>query len=391
MKQIIVVVAVGIGMVAVGCKGSGGGGGGGGSGSGSGSGGGGGAAFVASLPQVTTADAVLVPTGKPPEILVLVADDGSLRLAAAPATWVALGERDPREGAKPVDLEIVRVVINDSRSLELDGERVMKDVPKPGALMGLSDPQDEFPSEDPPPPEPEDDETGGYTGSNRLPEGKMGPAAEVARTRKHGPMGSMGALIRSAGSGADPVSAGFGVKRDPSLPVRQSDIVGPVIRGPSVEPAAYAVAIASPRAKATALIPVLGSAELIAVAHAGSIRVLRLAFPRGRAAEVLEDPPFVEVRMWPLGLEIEAVPEVPSQVPRKGGYDPAAIAAAYHEAMAKRTLDKDHPVDVLVSPETTVQELIDVVVALELAGATVIGLGQVPGKGDPEAQKRGHR
>src|SRR5262249_43513310 len=48
------------------------------------------------------------------------------------------------------------------------------------------------------------------------------------------------------------------------------------------------------------------------------------------------------------------------------------------------------PVDVLVTPDTDVQRLIDALVALDAAGAKVIGLGLAPKPGSDEAKLRGH-
>ena len=92
------------------------------------------------------------------------------------------------------------------------------------------------------------------------------------------------------------------------------------------------------------------------------------------------------------GLDLEAVPDVAQPVAwASGPLDGKAVAAAYEQALASRKLDKDYPVDVLVSDDVDMQHLVEVLVALDQAGANVIGLGTVPPKGHRQAALRGKR
>jgi hypothetical protein len=97
---------------------------------------------------------------------------------------------------------------------------------------------------------------------------------------------------------------------------------------------------------------------------------------------------WIEVRFTATGLELEAVPEVPTVVAWTGGALPD-FAATLRLVAKKRDVQTNGPVDVLVDRDTDVQRLVDVLVALDAAGARRIGLGWHPDS--PAAKLRGRR
>jgi len=99
---------------------------------------------------------------------------------------------------------------------------------------------------------------------------------------------------------------------------------------------------------------------------------------------------WLEVRVGPDALELEAVPDVPVRVPWPVvGGDRVALQQAYAAVRAARQLTARPDVDVLVTADTDVQRLVDVLVALDAVGARVIVMGSAP-TGD-ELGKRGRR
>jgi hypothetical protein len=357
------------------------------------------------LPQVAEA-ATMIPEGAPPEMVVIADADGRLWINAAPSSWAKLATTDLRRGAKQVDARTAHYAINQGRALGTDGERFMKDWSDGPSDMMLP-PDDSL--DDPPPPEPEDeeeddeDESGGTGTAMALEEGKMGKKDSVrvegqykmkryedpeeVAARKRGSCGAFASLVND-----DPGA---------TVPARQCAVAGEVITdgdvaGRNRSGDAYSILLAAPTAKAAPLIDVLEETELIGASVGDKIRALRVAFVHPRdgfygTGDPSEDR-WIEVRIWPAGLDIEAVPDVAKSVPWvTGPLDGKAVAAAYEQALAARELDKDYPVDVLVSPEVDMEHLVAVLAALDQAGAKVIGLGLVPAKGERQAGLRGKR
>jgi hypothetical protein len=393
-----VMIAAALVLAAAGCKDKGGGKDKGGAGDPAGGGGG-----PVALPQLAAEDATMIPTGAPPEMVVIADADGTLRLNAAPDSWAKLGTADLRRGAKQVDTRMVHYALSEARALGHDGERFMKMWSETPTDMMLPPPEPG--DEDPPPPEDleedeHEDESGGTGTAMALEEGKMGKKEEpriqgqytmkkvedpeVVRARKRGACGAIGWIDRD--------------DQGANRPARMCDVDGSVVRDGDVAKVsrgdAYSILLAAPTAKAAPLVDVLDETELIGVAVGGKVRALRVVFPHHREVEVTDpnEARWIEVRIWPVGLDIEAVPAVAHPVPwASGPLDAKAVAAAYEQALAERGLDKDYPVDVLVSPEVDMQRLVDVLVALDQAGANAIGLGAVAAKGHRQASLRGRR
>src|SRR5690349_990546 len=106
-------------VLAAGCKDKGGGG------AGGKDKGGGDTKAVAAGPvavaQVAAEDATMIPTGKPPEMIVIADADGTLRINAAPDSWAKLSTADLLRGAQQVDARTAAYAINMARSLGADG------------------------------------------------------------------------------------------------------------------------------------------------------------------------------------------------------------------------------------------------------------------------------
>lgn len=226
-----------------------------------------------------------------------------------------------------------------------------------------------------------------------------GPPAQLVELDAHGairarPAPASWAAIGPADAGAQAVDVALPpvtvrVRRepaDPRLPTRQSIVRGIVPIDGKLADHDVLVA-ASPRAKAAKLIELLAARPgMIAVSSHGAIAPLRLDLV---ADDRDDDASWIEVRVDATNLAFEAVPEIPSTIAWSGKTLDAAFAKAFSDAAARRHDDQHVPVDVLVTPDVDVQRLIDVLGALDRAGARVIGLGDAPD--DVELAKRGHR
>ncbi len=127
-----------------------------------------------------------------------------------------------------------------------------------------------------------------------------------------------------------------------------------------------------PTAQATALIDAIRiTGGAIAVSHAAKVRPLRLRFPA--LASTSDSRYWLEVRVQASGVVVEAVPDAPIAVT-----DLTQLAAALDTARTARGASELAPVDVLVDESVDVQRMIDVVVALDVAGVRRISLGHLP-------------
>ena len=168
------------------------------------------------------------------------------------------------------------------------------------------------------------------------------------------------------------------------LPSRAAATAGAVVKNGELGPL-RAMILISPRAKAIHLIEaVRDSGAAIAVSTGGKIRPLHLSFAAHDSAMVTSPSTWLEARVSANGITVEAVPD---KVIVLTALD--QLAAALEKARVARGYDQRSPVDVLVDPDVDVQRFIDVVVALDTAGVTVIGMGGAPSA--DELARRGHR
>jgi hypothetical protein len=97
-------------------------------------------------------------------------------------------------------------------------------------------------------------------------------------------------------------------------------------------------------------------------------------FAQDHPADFGPSPPWVELRVLaPDKLELEAVPDKPISISRLSDLK-ATLAALFQQ----HKLDPWNPVDILVGPDLDVQQLVDLIVAVDQAGAHAIGLGELP-------------
>jgi hypothetical protein len=119
------------------------------------------------------------------------------------------------------------------------------------------------------------------------------------------------------------------------------------------------------------------------------VRALRIGFLRdGVVRWGLDWQPWMEVRVTASGIEVEGVPGVPAKL---ATLDPKALADAFAKERAARGITDRTDVDVLVANDVDVQRLVDVLIALDGAGARIFSLGQLPAADNPELAKRGKR
>lgn len=353
--------------------------------------------FVPALPSVATASSTMLPDGKPPELVLIVDGDGSMHLAAGPKSWAWFNTGELRARSRPVQARVAEMTIKEARALGQDGQEVLKHWDEPGDIdLALADgDHDEAYADDPPPPEPEDedddygDDSGGTGTAMALDEGKMGKKDSDRAEGQY--------QMRRSGDapGIDRGRPGWcgAIFGDGDRPERQCGAMGDIVTDGKLAHDAYAVMLAAPQAKAAPLVDLFEAIELIGVTVAGKVRVLRLDFGRKhRDQQISEDARWIEVRIGKNSLEVEAVPDKPQQLAWPDGpLDGAALAKAYDAAIASRSLDHDAAVDILVAPDTDMQHVVDVVAALDAAGAKYIGLGAAPAAGSNQAKLRGAR
>jgi hypothetical protein len=176
-------------------------------------------------------------------------------------------------------------------------------------------------------------------------------------------------------------------ERDKNAPRRQVKAIGEVKTDGKLSPQ-RALVLVPPRVKAVTAIDVIGSTNgAIAVSHQGAIRPLRIDFVPDREKLSVDGPGWLEVRVDARGVAIERVPDAATRL--DGALDPKALSAALEQARKPRKLPAGAPVDILVDADVDTQRLVDVLVAADLAGVRVIGLGNAPAAGSSEATKRG--
>ncbi len=348
--------------------------------------------------KVDAADAVTLDGSRPPPVIVIV-DGKQQRHIAAAETWADLGAWKLASGPKPTkSTTLMWKRLTEDFFLNNGSPRKTVDEYDDAGAVELDAIDDHRASQntatdDPPPPEEEDrpddgeEESGGTGTAMALEEGKMGKhpgqtPAEVALRRITGPRGALDGWF----GGGKPDLTGTFAKR---LAVVAGEV------GTRIDPEARAVIVVAPANPARLLIEAVErTSGVIGVAHGGGIRVLRLSFarPKQQPVPILRADAWVEVRVSTTGLEVEGVPEAVIAVPwASGPLDGKALATALVKARASRALDPRVPVDVLVAPEVTTQRAIDVLVALELAGVRVIGLGNMAPADSPQMKLRGHR
>jgi hypothetical protein len=262
--------------------------------------------------------------------------------------------------------------------------------------------------DDPPPPEEEDkpddghEESGGTGTEMALEEGKMGKkdsdraegqykmqknqedpqlarqqAIEQARAA-----GILGSTALKQGGGGVGLGLGDGRPNEDGTPSRVAKVEGEIAETGMFDRLRAMIFIA-PTEKATKLIDLVHeTGGAIAVSYNGKIRPLRLQFDYRDSSVASEY--WLEARVTTKGLVIEAVPDKPLEVT-----DMKELAATLAKAREARGADAKSPVDVLVDADVTAQRLIDVTVALDVAGVRVIGMGEMPK--DEELKRRGHR
>ena len=355
------------------------------------------------VPKVGVASVLAKDDGKPP-LLLFVDATGTARLAAA-KTWADLDANKLQIAKKTVKLDIVDKYVREAFALgrePLDAVKswdelsdtdidlsALEDTTKPSAAD-----QDDLP---PPPPEDESDESGGTGTAMALDEGKMGKkdsdraegqykmkAAEdpqlarqqaIEQARAAGILGTT-ALVEGPGLLG---SFSSDHPNEDGTPSRVAQVEGAVVKDGKLE-RLRAMIFMPPTAKATALIDaVRTTGDSIAVSLDGKIRPLSVDFAMRDSASTHESL-WLEARVSAKAVAVEAVPDKPIEVTSLDQLGAALKTARSGEVGT---------VDVLVDPDVDVQRLVDVMVALDVAGAKVIGMGPAP-TGEQLA-RRGHK
>lgn len=136
------------------------------------------------------------------------------------------------------------------------------------------------------------------------------------------------------------------------------------------------IVFADARAPASVLVDVLAqTGGFLAVRHGRELGALPLAFDRQAPAAVAPDKPWTEVRLGQT-IEVEAVPSAARVVP---AIDKLAETVTGPAA------------DVLVAPDTKVQDLLAAIAGLRAAKVEALGFGRAPAAGSPQAATRGDR
>jgi len=347
----------------------------------------------ASVPSVDVAGVLAVDDGPPP-LLVIVDDARELTESehelemvvkvSAAATWSDLAKTDPTDGAKPATMDLALKLAQEGRALGRSPVEVFRAY-DPNLIADYRAEQD-----DPPPPPPEDmpddgkDESGGTGTAMALDEGKMGKkdserAEGQYKMKTAGgrePIGERGHLIHAFDRMSDP----------DNNPSRVADVAGEVMADGKLDRQLLAI-VATPRTNAQRLAKLVAAGgNAIVVSSRGAVRPLRVDFTPVRDTRLVGPVAdrWIEVLVTSMRLAVEAVPDVPI-----AAADLAQLGAALAKARAARALDAIVPVDVLVGTDVDAQRLVDVVVALDRAGARMIGLGSAPQ--GVEAARRGHR
>jgi len=293
-------------------------------------------------PTVTAPGVVAVDESRPP-VVVLIDAQGQRSLAAA-ASWKTLGVWTA--GPKPAGVDASSSAVVEGHSSGLD----------PKTIVDKFTNSLDRPTDDPPPPSGEDevdeedglDESGGTGTAMALDEGKLGrkPSVEPVlpfRGRRGG--------------------YGYGFARDP----RYATIIGEVTSERLAR--VPAIVIAQPTTKAAVLIRAVTELEaMIGVRIGSEVRPLRLQFHHDHE-HPRQAPPteWLELQVATSGLAINA------KSTDLGTLGPMLAAIRQQMKLAASVT-----IDVLVGADVDAQRLVDVLVALDGAGVTSIGLGSEP-------------
>jgi hypothetical protein len=337
-------------------------------------------------------------------VLVIVDARGEYHAAAPPLRWQELGTYQ-LEATNPLDVSRLDRILAEGRGLARTPREIVADLAAPAndeIDIELSTSMDHSTSvDDPPPPEEEDlpddgaDETGG-TGTALAPdEGRMGrkdsDRAEgqykMRRNQDDPQLAAQQAKERARAAALEAKGLFRGSRvpsRTTTKPTRVSTTSG-FIDPDEKLPFQSATIVAHPTAKAAAVVALLakGVGDSILVAHGKDVRPLRLLF--GREGVEPSRKSWIEVRAHQGAFIVQGVPGTPQRAP----VPRAQLAGPYAAFVADARFGKASPVDVLVDDELTAQGLIDVLVALDRAGARSISVGHVPAPGSPQATLRG--
>ena len=360
-------------------------------------------AASAVVPKVSVASVLAKEEAKPPFLLVL--DDAGKAQVNAFATWAEVDTKDPRMGAKTASLDMIDGFTNMVMGLGQDPVKELAEWQPDATDVDLASLEDTSartnPSaqDDPPPPEEEDmlddgeDESGGTGTAMVIEEGKMGKRDsdraegqyKMQKNQEDPQLARQQALERARRE-MSPGTPDLFVSppREDGTPSRVAKVAGGIWPDSSIEGLQMMV-LASPQLKATKLIDAIVQTQAaIAVSHAGKIRPLRLNFQMTHSGK--PSPAYwLEVRVAANGsMVVEAVPDKPIQIAKLD-----ELAGALDAARTARGATPDSHVDVLVDPSIDTQRLVDTLVALDLAGVRVIGMGEMPNA--EETARRGKR
>jgi len=319
------------------------------------------------VPKVSVATVLANDNGQPPQLLIIDAS-GTPRIAAA-KTWADLDAHKVRIAARTAELRVLGSFMSselghDPLSTVALWDSDREDEINPPALRDTSDPSTGY-QDDPPPPPPE-------MGDDPAP----GPGRFEARHRGGCAEAPRGPWFREDDAWSIPPDAN-------STPWRVAETEGQVMRDGQLD-RLNAMIIVAPTAKATALIDaVLETRGAIAVSLNGKIRPLHLQFGAYDTAFSEQSPYWIEVRVSSKEIVVEAVPDKPIVVTALD-----QVGTAIQQARAGQE-GEPGAIDVLVDPDVDAQHLIDAIVAVDVAGASTIGIGPAPSAND--LIPRGHR
>ena len=354
-------------------------------------------------PTVAVATVLAKDDGKPP-FLLLVDGAGTARLAAA-MTWADLDANKLQIANKAAKLGVLDKYVREDYALGRDPRasvaawNELGDVDLDLAALEDTKPAAGGQDDPPPPPEEDRDESGGTGTAMALDEGKMGKKdsdraegqyrmkkeqddPQLARQQAIEQARAAGILGSPGGSGL-PAAFGMDQPNEDGTPSRVARVEGAIMRDGKLDPLRAMISI-PPTAKATALIDAVNeTGDAIAVSFNGKIRPLHVQFSMRDSANVSRSSPYwLEARVSAKAVVVEAVPSKPIDVTALD-----QLGAAMENARAARG-GEPSSVDVLVDPDVDVQRLVDVIVALDVAGAKVIGMGPAPSA--EQLARRGH-
>ena len=344
------------------------------------------------VPAVADAAVLLPPAVAMPPVLVVIPAEGGVALASPPDGdgWAALSVATPSH-KQPVALYHLGPI-----STELAEVRGQVEAALPWAApVPVIAPPPREPTAPPAGVDVTDERPEGQYKLRRPGDGPPSSAHARALARARGVVRDRNKPPPETGFGRSSGTIGADPTPPPALPTRLISAVGSV-HDDDRPLAADTLVVAAPTARATAVVEVLGlvRSALIAVNHGGALRALRVGFgvERGGPAVLEPTPHWAEVRVATDGLAIEAVPGPARTLARTAGrHDGAALTAANADERAAAGGDAADDVDVLVADDVDVQRLVDVLAALDAAGARVISLGRAPAADTDEASLRGQR